>query len=274
MNTIELGLTNYELEHEDISRDFKMKPVQENKMKRQKAVTALGLFLALGMLGAGRVFAAATVFANEDLLVTFAGSLSVKIDGIQYSSRTLTGASQTAGNAASGQTVVPGSSATVTNDAAGITEKWQLTTADVGAATPLWGVVSTTGATGGGTFCSVTGGGTCPGTDQYALQALFISSAAVAVCPSNTSVDWDSYVSTVGTVGNTYLLSQYADTAAVFAGISTPDQTTGAQNGNMFANVASGVGRRGLCVRLTMPAGSTSVGQHVIRLTITALNGG
>src|SRR5512144_953604 len=101
----------------------------------KKAVAALGAFLALGGLLAQQASAAstATPFADEDLLVTFTANLSVKIDGIQYSTRTL-------GALNAGQTFVPVSSATVTNDSAGLTEKFQLTTADVstGTVSPLW----------------------------------------------------------------------------------------------------------------------------------------
>jgi hypothetical protein len=39
-------------------------------------------------------------------------------------------------------------------------------------------------------------------------------------------------------------------------------------------NTGLGRGRRGLCVRLTMPAGSTYMNEQILRLTITALNGG
>src|SRR5512134_2585314 len=139
----------------------------------KKIGAALGAFLALAMAWTQQASAAtATPFANEDLIVSFTAALSVKIDGVQYSTRTL-------GPRNYGETVVP-SSATVINDSAGLTEKFQLSTLDASPATvsPLWTVNPTTGSVQGGTFCStVQGGSGCPGADQYALQALFISSA-------------------------------------------------------------------------------------------------
>ncbi len=239
-----------------------------------KAWTALGI-LALGLFCVGKAQAASpTPFADEDLLVSFTANLSVKIDGIQYSSRTV-------GALDAGQTFVP-SSATVTNDSAGLTEKYQLTTLDASPATvsPLWTVGLTTGNTPGGTFCATTVGGSgCPGSDAYALQAVFISSANAVGCPPLSNGDWDTYASTVAATPTTYLSSFYSDTSVGFGnnggGTGNPDQTGGTQNGNMFA-VSSGTdgrGKRGLCVRLTMPSASTTVSQHTVRLTITALVG-
>jgi hypothetical protein len=242
----------------------------------KKTVAALGAFLALAGLWTQQASAASVVTnpANEDLLVTFTANLSVKIDGIQYSTRTL-------GALNAGQTFVPVSSATVTNDSAGLTEKFQLTSADVstGAVAPLWTVAPATGSTGGGAFCAANVGDvSCPGADAYALQALFISSANAAGCPSNVTADWDLFKSTVAAAPTTYLSSYFADTSAGFGnqngGTGNPDQTAGAQNGNMFAiGNPDGRGKRGLCVRLTMPASSASTGQHIVRLTITALTG-
>jgi hypothetical protein len=237
-------------------------------MTRYKTRVALGMLLALGVWGA-RSAGAVTNPAYEDLTVTFSGNLSVKVDGVQYSTRAL-------GNLAAGVTVVPTSSATVTNDGS-FTEKWQLSTLDVTGA-PNWSLVTTTGNTGGGTYCSTTvGGAGCPGLEQYALQALFISSAtAGATCPTNVSAAWDTYVSTVGGTTNTYLTTQYADTAVIGTATGNPDGTTGTANGNMLINnVSTGTGQKGLCVRLTMPASvDTATGQQVIQLTITAINGG
>jgi hypothetical protein len=242
----------------------------------KKAVAALGAFLALGGLWTQRASAAsvATNPANEDLLVTFTAALSVKIDGIQYSTRTL-------GPLSAGQTSVPTSSATVTNDSAGLTEKFQLTTADVstGAVSPLWTVAPATGNVGGGLFCAANPGDpSCPGADAYALQALFISSANSAGCPTNVTADWDLFKSTVAVTATTYSTGYFADTSAGFGnqngGTGNPDQTAGIQNGNMFAiGNPDGRGKRGLCVRLTMPSSSLSTGQHIIRLTVTAMNG-
>ena len=235
-------------------------------MTKHKMRMALGVILALGVWGV-RSEAAATNPAYEDLTVTFNGNLSVKVDGLQYSTRTL-------GSVAAGVTVVP-TSATVTNDGT-FTEKWQLSATDINGA-PNWVITNTTGNTGGGTFCSTTvGGAGCPGLEQFALQALFISSAAAATCPVNNASAWDTFVSTVGAAVNTYMTTQYADTALISGATGTPDGTTGTADGNMLINNAgTGVGQKGLCVRLTMPASvNTATAQQVIRLTITAINGG
>jgi hypothetical protein len=242
-------------------------------MNKNRAIATLGLFLALAMVGGGRALAANTNPAYLDLIVAFNGALSLKIDGVQYSTRTL-------GSLAPGVTSTPGSSATVTNDGS-VTEKWQLSAADVSTATAqLWTVVNTTGNTGGGNYCAtLPGAGTgCPQNDQYALQALFISSAASAACMTNTATDWDAYVSTVSGTPTTYQQAMYADaTYSLNGATGTPDQTAGAQNGNMYvAAGSSGVGKRGLCVRLTMPASSNTGGAytHIIRTTISAVAGG
>ena len=241
----------------------------------KKALAALGTFLALALGMASQARAAtATTPAHEDLLVSFTANLSVKIDGIQYSTRTL-------GARNYGETIVP-SSATVTNDSAGLTEKFQLHTLDAspGTVSPLWNVALTTGNTPGGAFCGTTQGGAgCPGADAYSLQALFISSANTVGCPTSTDADWDTFASTVAASVTAYMSSYFADTSAGFGlnggGTGNPDQTTGAQNGNMLAvsGGTDGRGKRGLCVRLTMPSASTTVSQHTVRLTITAITG-
>src|SRR5512134_3259893 len=176
----------------------------------KKIGAALGAFLALAMAWTQQASAAtATPFANEDLIVSFTAALSVKIDGVQYSTRTL-------GPRNYGETVVP-SSATVVNDSAGLTEKFQLHTLDASPATvsPLWSVGGSTGNTPGGSFCAtVQGGAGCPGSDQYALQALFISSASTAGCPANSNADWDTYASIATGVAQTYTSALFADTSA------------------------------------------------------------
>ena len=241
----------------------------------KKAAAALGVTLALAMaFVTGARAATATSPAHEDLIVSFTAALSVKIDGVQYSTRTL-------GPRNFGETVVP-SSATVTNDSAGLTEKFQLHTLDASpaAVTPLWTVAAATGSTGGGTFCGTNQAGAgCPGADQYGLQALFISSANTVGCPTATDPDWDVFKSTVAATPTTYIAGYFSNTSAGFGnnggGTGNPDQTGGAQNGNMHSIFAGsdGRGRRGLCLRLTMPSASTTVSDHTVRLTITAITG-
>src|SRR5258708_37306631 len=90
-------------------------------MTRMRMRTALGIILALGALGA-RSEAAATNPAYEQLTVTFNGSLSVAIDGGQYSTRAL-------GSLGPGVTLGP-SSATVINNGT-FTARWQVSAADL-----------------------------------------------------------------------------------------------------------------------------------------------
>jgi len=74
----------------------------------KRAMLALGAFLGLALTCTQPAAAAvvATDKAHEDLVVSFFANLSVKIDGVQYSTRTL-------GPQTAGMTIVP-SSATVT----------------------------------------------------------------------------------------------------------------------------------------------------------------
>jgi hypothetical protein len=222
----------------------------------------------------GKAWGANTTPVYLDLTVAFNGSLSLKIDGVQYSTRSL-------GSLAPGVTSTPASSATVINDGS-VTEKWQLSAADVStaAASNQWSIITTTGNTSGGSYCQgLPGAGSgCPQNDQFALQALFISSAASAGCNTMPAADWDTFVSTVGGTTTTYQQAMFADTTFSLNGATgVPDQTAGVQNGNMYVyNAGSGLGKRGLCVRLTMPASSSTGGAytHIVRTTITAATGG
>ena len=242
--------------------------------KTTRKTWALAALAALG-LWCARPAGATTNPARLDLTVTFTGTLSVTVDGVQYSTRDL-------GSLNAGATYVPASSATVRNDSSGLTEKWQLSAVDVSTtdSNNKWTVVNTTGSTPGGNACS-SGGGSCPAADQVALQALFISSQTAGVsCPINTNGDWDVYMSTVDGNAKNYTSTRYADinpaTAANYPW-GSPDVTTpAARDGNMYATVgrSDGAGKRGLCVRLTMPAGSADLDTHIIRLTITAVAGG
>lgn len=236
-------------------------------MKSIKAASALGLMTALALCGTQRAGAFAN--ANLDLTVSFSGTLSVIIDEVQYSTRAL-------GALGASSINVPASSATVRNNGT-VTGKWQLSVADAsypGAGADVWSVITTTGLNPGGASCVTAG---CPGHEEFALQALFISSAATAGCPVNTASDWDTFVSTVGSSGTTYIAGRYADTTfSLNGGTGNPDNSTaGATNGNMYVyNATNGVGKRGLCVRLIMPATSDTSDTHIIRTTLTAAAGG
>lgn len=214
--------------------------------KWSRWLMAAGLALGLAKTASA---ASPTNPAYLDLRVTFSGNLSVKVDGMGYSTRTLTG---TTANAK----IVPGS-ATVTNDSGGLIEQFGLTVATV---------------SGGGNWAVQGTTATAPGVDQYAFQALFISSHTTADC---TTADFDSMamISTVTATQAFYRSSRYANQALVGSVNGNPDVATGAQNGNMYGENAQGNGRRGLCVRFYMPSGSVSPAEQVVRLTITATNG-
>ena len=200
---------------------------------------------ALGLMGPSSA-SAQTPSANLDLKVTLSGSLSVKVDGVQYATRTLSGGA--------GSLLAP-SSSTVTNDSSGLTEQWSLSVATV---------------SGGGNWSAAASTQTAPGLDQYALQALFISSHAAAACPGTGNARWDTQASVVTGSGQNYIGARYADSTATGGVTGAPDVSGGGSDGNMYATSGTGVGRRGLCTRVYMPSGSTSPAEQVIRLTVTA----
>ena len=215
-------------------------------MKKKTRLIALGT-LSLALLAlVGRAQAATTGTAYLDLQVGYNGTLSVKIDGVQYSTRSVSGGPNTL--------QAPASSSTVTNDATGLTEQWQLSVASTG----NWTVAGATT--------------TAPGLDAYAYQALFISSVAASACPAPGASNWDSNVSTVTGTATSYLGLRYSDPTVLNGTTGKPDVNSGAQDGNMnvLDSTTPGAGRRGLCVRLYMPGSVSTQQSQMIRLTITA----
>lgn len=218
--------------------------------------------LSLGlMLGPGLGLAHATTPTNPaelDLQVTFSGNLSVSVDGLNYSTRTFT--------ATANALVVP-SSATIENNGS-LVETWEMSVSTV---------------SGGGDWALQTTTTTPPDVDEYAFQALFISSATSLLnepgswsngCPSNTSSDWNSYSSIVTSSPTVYTSGLYSDPNAAGGASGLPDEATGVQNGDMLPFSSAGNGLRGLCARIYMPSGTAFVGtQQVMRLTITAAPG-
>jgi hypothetical protein len=229
-------------------------------MDKKMRLIALGALTALALAGSA-IQAWATNPAYLDLMVSWNGTLSVNVDGVAFSTRSVTI------SGGSNQLVVPGS-ATVTNDG-NITEMWQLSVSTVN------GVVSGSWANTGSTV-------TQPGLDQYAYQALFVSSAAAATCADQgTTVAWGAgnarwnlYTSTVTSTPVTYKPAMYADATVQGGANGAPDATSGLGNGEMYkSNTPSpGNGIRGLCVRLAMPGSVSSQTSQVVRLTVTAAN--
>ena len=218
-------------------------------MKRTMKQTGLGLSLmALALVvGTGKAWAVLTPSANLDLHVNFSGQLSVKVDDVYASTRAVSGGPNVA--------LVP-SSATVTNDASGLTEQWQLSLA---VTTGTWSVTNATS--------------TAPGLDKFDYQALFISSHTTSACPGIADVKWEGNVSTVTTTAEYYRSYRYSEPTAVQGATGKPDVNTGAQDGNMYVSSGgpfNGSGRRGLCVRIRLPSSVTVDNSALIRLTVTA----
>ncbi len=199
--------------------------------------------------------------ADLDLSVTFSGQLSVSVDGLSYSTRNFT--------ATANALIVP-SSATVENDG-NLVETWELSVSTVA---------------GGGDWALQTTTNTPPDVDEYAFQALFISSATSLAnepgswsngCPSSgTASDWNQYASIVSSSPAVYTSGLYSDPTVNGGAAGTPDVTSGIQNGNMlpFSSGSGGIGTRGLCTRIYMPLGTAFIGMpQVIRLTVTAAPG-
>ncbi len=199
--------------------------------------------------------------ADLDLNVTFNGQLSVSVDGFNSSTRTFL--------AGSNALVVP-SSATVQNNG-NLVETWELSVSTV---------------SGGGDWQALASTATPPDVDEYAFQALFISSATSlsnepsnwsSGCPSSsTASDWNQYASVVSTSPATYTSNLFSDPNMVGGVTGNPDYSAGTQNGDMipFVSQPGGFGTRGLCARIYMPIGTAFVGTpQVIKLTVTAAPG-
>ena len=227
------------------------------RRRLKAAAWALALSLLAAVLPAGRASAANP--AHLDYIVTFTGSLSVSVDGMAFSTRAFT---------AGGNALVVGSSATVTNDSSGIVSKWALTVSTI---------------SGGGDWAVVGSTATPPDVDQFAMQALFISSATRISnqpgswsngCPANNASDWNNYTSTVTGVLTQYSALMYADPAVVGGASGNPDMTSGQTNGRMYpaATGVDGRGVRGLCTRIYMPSGTETLQPQGIRMTVWAVS--
>jgi len=224
------------------------KDAKENDMttKKTKAwVWALALgAMALGMLGTeGR--AAATNPGVLTIDVDVVANLSVKINDEGSSTRAL--AAVTPGGSPVSNSA---STSTVLSDATAINEFWKLSSANaVKADASLgWTLITSTSAETGG----------APSTDEYALQALFISSmAAAGECPNGTDVAWTRENATpLTTTPVTYLsgaTGKFAyQTDAALGGNGDPDFTAGGNDGRMQPNSF-----RGFCFRVVPPSDVT-----------------
>jgi hypothetical protein len=278
---------------------------KEKKMKtRKKLILALAATLALGV-GAAKTALAGNP-ADLDLYVTFNGQLSVAVDGVGASSVTLQayddGTNTLEGNPYKNAYAAPVTSDTVTNNGS-IVEQWELD-ASTQSGGGNWELTDATGTAApilsaqNQETCS----GTCPGANQYAIQALFVSSNTTAGvygsgndCIAVSSTAWDANSSTIpvhagwasATAANpgyvVYTSTAVASPEIINGTNGYPDYNvlgvnhfTGTSSpGDMLplGDQTPGNGQRGLCVRVTMPSATSTTATQEIQLEITAIGG-
>lgn len=233
---------------------------KEGVMTTKKLWAAAALAVALTGLGGGRAGAVPTTNARLTIDVSVNANLSVKLDGVDTSTRT--DAVTPGGTPA----VNSGSTITVTSDATGVNEFWKLSSAN--APKKLDG-------SAGWTLATSTSGAGGPSTDQFALQALFVSSNTVAGgCPAGGASDWDqarsvplsatpqTYTKQTGNGG----AGRFAHPTDVGGATGDPDiNAAGANDGRMRV-----AGKRGLCYRIIPPSDVTFTDNVLVYLTVTA----
>jgi len=205
------------------------------KNRTTKILLAAVSAAMLAGLGANNVWAVNPATVN--ITVTMAGGLSVTVDGIGNVTRDLATQSPNA-------LVVTGSSVAVKNDSGGLTETFELSSADSTSSGGVWTLVTTTE--------------TAPGADAFALQALF-NAVGDGVAP--TAAEWDETAAPIRLISAAVVDKRYTSTKFTATG-GDPDVA----NGNMNDN-----SERALFMRLYMPASDGSGGlEQTITLTITA----
>jgi len=207
---------------------------------------------------AGTAKAAPTNPADLYILVTVAGNKSVTVNGTQFSTSTTL-----AWGGVPNQTFasVAGATTTVQNNGSILTEGWELSTSatfDQTAATPWANAASTTSV----------------GTNQFAVQAVFGSSATAAGgCPAAAAADWNNsaFASALTNAPVQYTTVQYADTGLNTGGGTTWEPDNVVTNQMLPFNAGTGVGQRALCWRVMMPSSVTTVDTQEIVIVVTAL---
>lgn len=203
-----------------------------------------------------RLAVVAASSATVSIDVSIQANLSVSVDSAESSTYAVTWLAS-AGNAK----LVGPSTATVTNDSGGLTEKWALST---NAQSLTQGV--------GGTW-SLSVSSSSVGSDQFAVQAVFGSSAtAQGGCPTAGASDWDeSFAPPLTASPVVYTSAVFAD-ANLNAGGSgslslfNPDHTAGGSDGRMHAG-----SKRALCWRVVTPLTTGTVETQNIQITVTAV---
>ena len=217
-------------------------------MKTRHKSRWLWMAAVIGALGwAGRVEAANPAYLNINVTIT--ANLSVAVNESQTSTQTA------AWNAATANAkLVSPSSATVSNDSGGQTERWALSTNA--------GSINTMGGTDNWTLAASS---TSVGGDAYAVQAVFGSSNTIASgCPITTSGDWDSSFAPLLTTGAaTYTNTRFADTSLNASGGTQNPDVPG--NGRMRSN-----SKRALCWRVISPDSTSTSDTQNIQVIITA----
>ena len=245
----------------DAQRRNEMKTQTNWKKKWTHALATFALAVTAGALGLKSAFASQQTTAYLNIDVTVSAQLSVEVNSLASSTQTV------AWSVTSSSMVSP-SSATVTNNSTGLSERWELSTnansLDQGSNGSWTLQTSTTGSIG---------------QDQFALQAVFGSTntvggaagSAPGACPSVSSTDWDqSFAPAITTTQQYYTSSNFADTSLNVSGATAnPDCTAPGgscvANGDMFAN-----DYRALCWRLLGPSAVSSQDAQVIQLIVTA----
>jgi hypothetical protein len=213
-------------------------------MKTRMNVKGLGMALAL--LGLTAASARAAGVGNPSYLlidVTITNNLSVSVSGFNKSTQTITWNGEA--------TLAATSTATVTNDAGYVSERWELTT------TPTsWDSVS--GATGWVI-------GATQAADQVKLQAVFGASGIANSACTGATLFGDSTVAPalLNGVQTQYTQTVLADSIVGAGGVvARPDN---AGTNRMLA------GReRALCWQMTMPTSTSFVGTQVVPIVVTA----
>jgi len=236
-----------------------------NTMNRWIRCKTSALALALAVVGWAANTAQATNPATLNIDVTIGGSVSVVVNGGASSTTYVTWTP-------SGRELVATSTVDVQNNSGGLSEQWELKTnaattdlADQGSP-DTWGLVVSTEPAD-------------VGADKFALQAVFVSSAAAAdACTAavgNPDGYWKGATSSLSRVTASDLVygtgasnNQFAF-ASDATGTPYPDNK-GAQKMFNF-NATTGAGHRGLCWKVIGPTTVSGNNSQQIVLTITAL---
>jgi hypothetical protein len=217
-------------------------------------IRRLALVAALALLGQGRAAAASSATISID--VEIQANLSVSVDYAQSSTYAV------AWNTIAGNVkLVSQTTATVTNDSGGLTEKWALSTN-----------AQTLPQTGTDAW-SIAASSDSVGADQFAVQAVFGSSATAAgACPAGASADWDeSFAPPLTTSPVSYTAQTFADSSLNAGGgggllLYNPDQTAGGSNGRMHNGA-----KRALCWRVITPSSTSTANTQNIQIIVTAV---